>query len=259
MNAPSLMRLLMSLSKPPPLKPAFTIHKKRAETRLGQHLMKRHIAHHAQMQFLKKEVIGKLKQRSSRKKSRRPLDSEGKPEKRLKAFKKARRLAERTIDERMPTLALLHEAEQYAFKENAQDMKGISGPDRQARIDGEVTALELEQNPIKKKDQEAFLNSLKDRTPGTTRKMVAELAVEHMLELGITVDPGEFPQRETTKQEEVFQKRLKNLRESRSSWDHLVADLLEDKDYEKAILLEDIAQRCSPFTSTGSTARQSSG
>ena len=215
--------------------------------RLDQYIMNRDIAHHGQMQFLKKEVTAKLRQKSSRRKSRRPLDKEGQPEKRLTTFKKSRRLAERAIEEKMPIMALLHEAEQYAFKENVQNMNGVSGPDRQARLNGVMTSVELEQKPIEKGDQEKILQSLKEHTPGATRKLVAELAVEHMIELGVTVDPGDFPQRETTTQEEVFQKRLISLRGSRNRWDHLVADLLEDEDYEKAILLEDITQDARPL------------
>ena len=218
---------------------------KAAETRLGQHLMDRSIAHHAQMQFLKKQVVARLKQKSSRKKSHRPINSKTKePEARLRRFKQIRRIAEQTIDARMPTLALLQEAEQYAFREKNH---GIQGPDRKIRKDGRMEPLKITQNPIPENSQQEILAALEKSTPGMPRTFIAELAIEHMLELGVTVDPADFPQRDTDKKEAAFQKRLESLRTSRSSWDYLVADLLEDGEYEKAILLEDIAKDARPL------------
>lgn len=196
--------------------------------RMQQHLMSRSITNHRQIQLLKEQVESKLQQRAFWRKSRRPIDPRTqKPVSRLKNFKKVRRMAREAIDAKMSTLALLREAEDYAFRQ--QVTPSARKIERRNQVEGFITA----QEPIPSRRQEEILKQIAANTPGAVRKPLAIIAAEQMVEQGISVEAADLPQPDQAAIE-------RGLKQPKGSWDYEIARLLQQGNSKAVVLAEEI-------------------
>ena len=204
-----------------------------ARKRLDQALMDRSIRHHEQIKQLHREAIEILnEQKKIRKSRRKPLVEGGAPLE-LKNIRKLKKQLSSVVEEKMLSLALFREAEEYALKEQLEE----SGATPQKTISDE-RRLEL---------LEDFVKS--GRPEKGARKSVALLAAEHMLQNGVEVDDADIPKvgedvppKIREKELQALKNEVARLRARKTRWAIQVADLLEQHKFKEARVVEDLAR-----------------
>lgn len=204
-----------------------------AEKRLEQALMDRSIRRHDQMKQLHKEALEILAQQKKTKKSRRKPLAEGEPLLELKNVRKLKKQIGALVEEKMLSLAIFQEAEEYAMKEQLVDLEATP----QKTVSDE-RRLELLNDFVKS-----------DKAQRAPRKSVAFLAAEHMLANGVEVDEADIPNldsnqppEELKKQQEALANEIERYRDRDQEWAYQVADLLEQNKFKEARVVEDLAR-----------------
>ena len=189
---------------------------------LEQSLMNRSIRHHDQMKQLHKEAIQLLEEQKRTKKSRRkPLVDGGAPLD-LTNFKTLKKEIDALVQEKMLSLALFREAQEYAMKEQ--------------RGEPEATP----QMPVPEERRHRLLKDFVESTKPeqAPRKSIALLAAEHMLQNGFEVDQADIP----TSNSSALNNEISRLRERKTAWANEVANLLEAGKFKEARIVEDLTR-----------------
>ena len=204
-----------------------------ARKRLEQALMDRSIRHHDQIKQLHKEAVEILTRQKKTKKSRRQPLADGEPLLELKNVKKLKKQIGSLVEEKMLSLALFREAEEYAMREPQPDLEATP------------------QEPISDERRLELLDDFvrSDKAQKAPRKSVALLAAKHMLENGVEVREADIPNLDSSqppenlkREQEALANEVKRYRGQREEWAHQVADLLENHQFKEARLVEDLAR-----------------
>ena len=197
-----------------------------ARKRLDQALMDRSIRHHEQIKQLHREVLQILnEQKKIRKSRRKPLVEGGAPLE-LNNLRKLKREVGALIQEKMLSLALFREAQEYAMKEQVEEL--------------ETTPQKTVSDERRQQLLEDFVESPKPKE--AARESVALLAARHMLNNGFEVDKADIPDLDIPEQKLALDNEIERLRERNTAWADEVAVLLEAGKYKEARIVEDLAR-----------------
>ena len=200
---------------------------------LDQTLMDRKIRHHDQIKQLQKQAFEIIDEQKRIKKSRRQPLIKGAQPLELKNAKKLKRQIAALVEEKMLSLALFREAEEYAMKEMVDS--------------SEATPQKTVTDEQREKLLDSFFKSGKaKKRPNTS---IALLAAEHMLANGFVVDEADIPNLDSNQPPEELEKaetalanEIKYLRNQKVRWAYQVADLLEKHKFKEARVVEDLAR-----------------
>ena len=197
-----------------------------ARKRLDQALMDKTICHHDQIKQLHREVLELLDQQSKIKKSRRkPLVDGGAPLE-LRNVKKLKKQISSAVEEKMLSLALFREAEEYAMKEQLEKQ--------------DTTPQSTVSDSRRQQLLKDFVESHKPEE--AAHESIALLAARHMLENGVEVEEADIPKVDTEEQRTALTNEISRLRSMKRRWAHEVADLLEQHKFKEARIVEDLTR-----------------
>ena len=181
-----------------------------------------------QLKQLEREVVETLSQRREAHRASEPLPKalQG------KNFKKLKQRLTKVMEEKLLTLALFRQAEEYATKEMLTGLEDIPKTSSVGPV------------PVPLARQRELVKSFVDSNPiaDSAHKSIALLSAEHMLAHGFNVEDQDIPDLSQEGVQSQVDAEIKRLRDQDSYWSHEVADLMEQQKFREAHVVTELAR-----------------
>ena len=199
-----------------------------AGDRVYQSLMDRTIRRQEQLKQLEHEVIETLDHKRNH---RKPGES-FLPSLKGSKYKQLKQRFSQKIGDKLLTLALFREAEEYATKQALTNLRDIS------------KTSSVEQSAVSLEDQRKLVNSFvnSDHESHRANKSIAQLTAEYMLKHGFEVDEADLPDLSQEGVQGQLEAEINELSGTDSYWAQEIAHLLRENKFKEAHIVRELAK-----------------